>query len=101
MQAALARLDGPYDLVLVATGALEIGGAKPEKALKQVTPQAMMDQFALNCVGPSLVLKHAVPLLPRDRRSVFAALSARVGSIGDNGFGGWYRIARPRRRSIR
>jgi len=90
VQAALEGLDGPFDLIFVATGALEIGGARPEKALKQVTPQAMMDQFALNCVGPALVLKHAVPLLPRGRRSVFAALSARVGSIGDNGFGGWY-----------
>src|SRR6056297_1632697 len=90
VQTALERLDGPYDLVFVASGALEIGGARPEKALKQVSAQAMTDQFALNCVGPSLVLKHAMRLLPRDRRCVFAALSARVGSIGDNGFGGWY-----------
>jgi len=90
VRAALERLDGPCDLVLVATGALEIGGARPEKALKQVSAQAMTDQFALNCVGPSLVLKHAMRLLPRDRRCVFAALSARVGSIGDNEFGGWY-----------
>ena len=74
----------------MASGALEIDGARPEKALKQVTAQAMTDQFALNCIGPSLVLKHAVRLLPRDRRCVFAALSARVGSISDNGFGGWY-----------
>jgi NAD(P)-dependent dehydrogenase (short-subunit alcohol dehydrogenase family) len=90
VEAGLGRLDGPYDLILVATGALEIDGARPEKALKQVTPRSMMDQFALNCIGPSLVLKHAVRLLPRDGRCVFAALSARVGSIGDNGFGGWY-----------
>ncbi len=88
--AALGGLEGPYDLVLVATGALEIDGAAPEKSLRQVNARAMMDQFALNCVGPSLVLKHAVRLVPRDRRSVFAALSARVGSIGDNRFGGWY-----------
>lgn len=90
VESALGRLDGPYDLILVATGALEIEGARPEKALRQVTPKAMMDQFALNCIGPSLVLKHAVRFLPRDGRCVFAALSARVGSIGDNGFGGWY-----------
>src|SRR6056297_3863385 len=90
VEAGLGRLDGPYDLILVATGALEIDGARPEKALKQVTPKSMMDQFALNCVGPSLVLKHAVRLLPRDGRCVFAALSARGGSIGDNRFGGWY-----------
>jgi NAD(P)-dependent dehydrogenase (short-subunit alcohol dehydrogenase family) len=87
---ALGALTGPFDLILVATGALEIGGAAPEKALRQVSAQAMLDQFALNCVGPSLVLKHSVRLLPREGRAVFAALSARVGSIGDNGFGGWY-----------
>ena len=88
--AALGALTGPFDLILVATGALEIGGAAPEKALRQVSAQAMLDQFALNCVGPSLVLKHSLRLLPREGRAVFAALSARVGSIGDNNFGGWY-----------
>lgn len=88
--AALGALTGPFDLILVATGALEIAGAAPEKALRQVSAQAMLDQFALNCVGPSLVLKHSVRLLPREGRAVFAALSARVGSIGDNSFGGWY-----------
>jgi len=88
--AALGRLDGVFDLVFVATGALEIDGAQPEKALSQVTSRAMADQFMLNCVGPSLVLGHTRHLLPRDRPSVFAALSARVGSIGDNRMGGWY-----------
>ncbi|VVT22937.1 C-factor [Roseovarius sp. EC-HK134] len=88
--AALGALDGPFDLILVTTGALEIAGAAPEKALRQVSAQAMLDQFALNCMGPSLVLKHSLRLLPREGRAVFAALSARVGSIGDNSFGGWY-----------
>ncbi|WP_171208934.1 MULTISPECIES: SDR family NAD(P)-dependent oxidoreductase [unclassified Ruegeria] len=92
----LDRIAGPFDLVLVAMGALEIDGAVPEKSLRAVTAQAMMDQFALNAVGPALVLKHATRLLPRDRPSVFAVLSARVGSIGDNGLGGWvsYRAAK-------
>lgn len=88
--AALGALTGPFDLVFVATGALEIGGAEPEKTLRHVTADAMIDQFMLNTVGPSLVLKHATRLLPRKGRSVFAALSARVGSIGDNRLGGWY-----------
>ncbi|MEM7599146.1 MAG: C factor, cell signaling protein, partial [Pseudomonadota bacterium] len=86
----LEPLTGPYDLIFVATGALEIQGATPEKSLRELNAQAMLNQFALNCVGPSLVLKHSVRLLPRDRRAVFAALSARVGSIGDNRLGGWY-----------
>ena len=90
VQAALEPLEGPYDLVFVASGALEIAGAAPEKSLQAVTAQAMADQFAVNCIGPSLVLKHAARLLPRQGRSIFAALSARVGSIGDNRLGGWY-----------
>ena len=88
--AALDPLEGPFDLIFVATGALGIDGSKPEKSLREVTPKAMLDQFMLNCIGPSLILKHASRLLPRDRRAIFAALSARVGSIGDNRLGGWY-----------
>lgn len=90
VERCLGGLEGPYDMVFVATGALELVGRGPEKSLKHLEADAMVAQFRLNCVGPSLVLKHSVRLLPRKGRSVFAALSARVGSIGDNGFGGWY-----------
>ena len=90
VKAALGGLEPQFDLILVATGALVIDGAQPEKTLRKVTAQAMADQFALNCIGPSLVLKHSLRLMPRKGRSVFAALSARVGSIGDNSLGGWY-----------
>ncbi|MDU8912770.1 SDR family NAD(P)-dependent oxidoreductase [Aestuariicoccus sp. MJ-SS9] len=86
----LSRLDGPFDLILTTTGALEIDGAEPEKTLKQLDPKALQNQFALNAMGPALVLKHSLPLIPRDRPAIFAALSARVGSIGDNRLGGWY-----------
>lgn len=88
--AALASLQPPFDLVFVATGALTIAGAGPEKALRALDPAALARQVALNAAGPALVLKHALRLMPRDRRTVFAALSARVGSIGDNALGGWY-----------
>ena len=82
----LGALAGPFDLILVASGAL----GQPEKSIKALGAAGMADQFALNAMGPMLVLKHAVRLMPRDRRAVFAALSARVGSIGDNALGGWY-----------
>lgn len=88
--AALGRLEGAFDTILVATGALEIGPHRPEKSLRALDPAALAAQFALNATGPALVLKHALRLMPRDRRAVFAALSARVGSIGDNRLGGWY-----------
>jgi NAD(P)-dependent dehydrogenase (short-subunit alcohol dehydrogenase family) len=92
----LGALDGMFDLIFVASGALEVAGAGPEKTIRAISAQAMMDQFALNAVGPALVLKHAQSLLPRDRRAVIAILSARVGSIGDNRLGGWigYRSAK-------
>ncbi|GLS86549.1 SDR family oxidoreductase [Cypionkella aquatica] len=84
--AALGRLSGQFDRVLIATGALGV----PEKSLKVLTAQAMLAQFAVNAVGPALVLKHLLPLLPRDRAVRVGVLSARVGSIGDNALGGWY-----------
>jgi len=92
----LGRLSGPFDLVFVVTGALELGGRAPEKSLKSLDGPAMAAQFLLNAIGPALVLKHAVRLMPKDAPARFAALSARVGSIGDNGLGGWnsYRAAK-------
>lgn len=86
----LGALDGPYDLIFVATGALVVDGHEPEKAIREVTPEALMGQFRINAIGPLLVLKHALALLADDRRAVFATLSARVGSIGDNSIGGWH-----------
>ena len=87
---------GPFERVIVATGALEIGGHAPEKTIKALDPAAMEAQFRLNAIGPALVLSHAHRLLPKDRPSVMAVLSARVGSIGDNRLGGWisYRTAK-------
>lgn len=92
----IARLTGPFDAIWVATGALVIDGHEPEKSIRRLTPEAMAKQFALNAIGPALVLKHALALLPREGRSVVGVLSARVGSIGDNGLGGWmsYRAAK-------
>jgi NAD(P)-dependent dehydrogenase (short-subunit alcohol dehydrogenase family) len=87
---ALQTLAAGYELVLVATGALSGVRNGPEKALRAVLPGTLAAQFALNAAGPLIVLKHALRLLPRDRTARFAALSARVGSIGDNRLGGWY-----------
>lgn len=96
VDAHLTALEGVFDRIIVATGALEIDGAEPEKTIKAVRAQAMADQFALNSIGPALVLRHAGKLLTRDRAAVMAVLSARVGSIGDNRMGGWisYRAAK-------
>ena len=88
--AAAARSLGEVDLAIVATGLLHDGDLKPEKSWNSIDPSFMVRAFEINTVGPALIAKHVLPLLPRDRRAVFAALSARVGSIGDNRLGGWH-----------
>ncbi|GAB5467579.1 MAG: SDR family oxidoreductase [Rhodospirillales bacterium] len=79
------------DLVIVATGVLHDGtDLQPEKTWRTLSGAAMEQAFRINTIGPSLVAKHFLPLLARKRKAVFAALSARVGSIEDNQLGGWY-----------
>lgn len=85
-----AALTGPFDLVFVASGALDPSGDRPEKSIRDVSSNAMAKAFEVNAIGPMLILKHALPLMAKNERSVFAALSARVGSIGDNRLGGWH-----------
>lgn len=85
----IGNVQTTFDLVVVATGILS-GARGPEKSLLALTADEMANLFAVNAIGPALVLKHVKRLLPKDRRCVFAALSARVGSIGDNRLGGWY-----------
>jgi NAD(P)-dependent dehydrogenase (short-subunit alcohol dehydrogenase family) len=86
----LGGLSGEFERIFVATGALEIDGARPEKTLRALEPAAMLAQFVLNAMGPALVVKHALRLMPKGREAKLAVLSARVGSIGDNALGGWY-----------
>lgn len=62
----MAGLVGPFSTVFIATGALEIGPHQPEKALRAVTPDALLAQFSTNAMGPVLVLKHLVAHLPKD-----------------------------------
>jgi NAD(P)-dependent dehydrogenase (short-subunit alcohol dehydrogenase family) len=85
----VATLGVPIRIV-VATGRLSGFELKPEKSMRALDADALRELFAVNAVGPALVAKHLLPLTPRDRSSLFAAISARVGSIGDNRLGGWY-----------
>ncbi|MBE0703865.1 MAG: SDR family NAD(P)-dependent oxidoreductase [Afipia sp.] len=82
--------ESPIDLVIVASGLLHAEGIVPEKSYLQVSGASFERYFAVNATGPMLVAKHFLPLLAKDRTSVFAALSARVGSINDDRLGGWY-----------
>jgi NAD(P)-dependent dehydrogenase (short-subunit alcohol dehydrogenase family) len=77
-------------LVIVATGLLHNGPQGPEKSFRELDPAWLARNFAVNAIGPALIAKHFLPLMPRTGRGVFAVLSARVGSISDNKLGGWY-----------
>lgn len=89
--AAQAMRDDPPQWVIVATGVLTLAdGTGPERTYKRLDPQAMAEVLALNTIGQALIAKHMLPLMPRAERFVFAALSARVGSISDNRLGGWH-----------
>ena len=76
-------------LVFVATGVLH-HGFDPERSYRAMTAEHLLRDYRINTVGPALVAKHLLPVMPRDRRAVFAVLSARVGSISDNRLGGWH-----------
>ncbi|MBS8262636.1 SDR family NAD(P)-dependent oxidoreductase [Roseibium polysiphoniae] len=86
----LGQQAGEPCLVIDATGALTLDGHRPEKSWRDLDPAAMARSYAINAIGPALIMKSFLPLLSRDQRSVFATLSARVGSISDNHLGGWY-----------
>lgn len=88
--AELTTDTGPLDLVIVATGILHTDNLSPEKSIRDLTSQKMHEVYQINTVGPALVGKYFIPKLAKHSRAVFAALSARVGSIQDNLYGGWY-----------
>ncbi len=88
--AAFSADQGELRLVIDATGFLHDELQGPEKSWRQLDAASLARAFALNAIGPALIMKHMLPRLPRSGKSVFATLSARVGSIGDNRLGGWY-----------
>lgn len=92
IMAAVARIAAgpPMTLAIVATGLLHDGAAGPEKATAQLEPVWLARNFAVNAIAPALVAKHLLPVMPKAGRTVFAALSARIGSISDNALGGWH-----------
>lgn len=80
----------PPSLILVGTGILHDGPTGPEKTMRDLDAAWLTRNFAVNTIGPALVAKHFLPLMPKTGLVKFAALSARVGSISDNRLGGWY-----------
>jgi len=87
---SLSATHPPISLVIVATGLLHSEQKGPEKSLRELEPNWMIENFRINAVGPALVAKHFLPIMAKQGPICFAALSARVGSISDNRLGGWH-----------
>jgi NAD(P)-dependent dehydrogenase (short-subunit alcohol dehydrogenase family) len=77
-------------LVVNCVGLLHNEQQQPEKALRQLNVEHLMRYFQINSIGPALLAKHLMPLFKHSEPALFATISAKVGSIGDNRLGGWY-----------
>ncbi|MEA5506731.1 SDR family NAD(P)-dependent oxidoreductase [Halotia wernerae UHCC 0503] len=77
-------------LVINCVGLLHEGNLQPEKSLRQLNSENLLRYFQINSIGAVLLAKHLLPLFRHGERSVFATISAKIGSIGDNQLGGWY-----------
>ena len=89
IQKTLSSIEGLFETIIIATGALTLNGYGPEKTIRSLTSQGMAEQMQINAIGPALVLSNIVRMIPKDCPARIAVLSARVGSIGDNRLGGW------------
>lgn len=89
LEAATQTVGAP-DVVIIATGVLHGENLAPEKSMRALDPAQMNLAFAINAAGPAQIARLLLPAMPRNRRTIFAALSARVGSISDNRLGGWH-----------
>lgn len=88
--AQICQVTDRLDYVIYAVGRLHGNLGGPEKSLRALNTPQLLDYFQTNAIGAALWAKHLQPLFKHPERSVFACISAKVGSIGDNGLGGWY-----------
>ena len=87
---SVSATDGCLRRVVICNGVLHGEQFSPEKSIDRISAAAMMEVFQANVVVPSLWLAALPQALTRGSDCKIAALSARVGSIGDNRLGGWY-----------
>lgn len=90
LSATLAREAGEIHLAIYAIGVLNVPGVRPEKSLREVNAEQLMETFRINAVGALNLAKVLKPLMRHKNESRYIAISAKVGSIGDNHLGGWY-----------
>jgi NAD(P)-dependent dehydrogenase (short-subunit alcohol dehydrogenase family) len=86
----LDSVDGGFDSIIHAAGILHEDGIQPEKSLAECNPESLARVLHVNSIGPLMTAAALLPRQAREQTFTFAALSAMVGSIGDNRLGGWY-----------
>ena len=84
------KLAGAFSRVICCIGTLHNEVVSPEKCLAHLSQKALSEYFQINTILPALCIKHFAGLLDKQNASQFIALSAMVGSIGENQLGGWY-----------
>ncbi|MDX1557418.1 MAG: SDR family oxidoreductase [Marinobacter sp.] len=89
LESLLAKEDGIHDFIYAA-GLLHGPEMFPEKRLEDLDAGSMSRAFAVNATGFGLLTQALLPWLRHREFKRVAAISAKVGSITDNGFGGWY-----------
>ena len=78
------------DLVIVANGILHNELVFPEKKISEITEEKFQEVYFINTILPSIIAKHFIPKLSQNNQSIFAFMTARVGSVSDYKLGGWY-----------
>ena len=62
---AIKQRDRELRLVVDATGLLHNENIFPEKNLRSLTQEALLENFLVNAIGPTLCLKHLSALFPK------------------------------------
>ena len=78
------------DQVISTYGLLHNENIAPEKSLKDIELNSMIESFQVNAMTAPLLAKYLYPFFSKKTPSCMSFLSAKVGSIGDNRLGGWY-----------
>jgi NAD(P)-dependent dehydrogenase (short-subunit alcohol dehydrogenase family) len=88
--ATIQATEGKLHYAINCVGILHTDTIQPEKSLRHLETDRLLQYFQVNSIGSALWAKHLQPLFKHSDQSILASISAKVGSIGDNELGGWY-----------
>jgi NAD(P)-dependent dehydrogenase (short-subunit alcohol dehydrogenase family) len=78
------------DWVINCAGYLHGDQGGPEKSIKSIDSEFLLENIRINTLPALQLAKHFSSALKHSPAPILAAVSARVGSIEDNRLGGWY-----------